>query len=183
MSQSTPSRLTSYVKNHMASLGTLLFAYGAFYLFAVIRTGWVPTDGVTVVHRLESLVLYPPTLNPLVVLAFFVTSLSALIIGTVLLCAYSVKAMRNGVTVHSEHVAVLLTVFGFAYQVLGAWPLQTVVDFAWDWQKQIMNYGAVFAWGLYFLSFVGLVIGAVSLFVHSRDYHRRQRERDPINSQ
>jgi hypothetical protein len=97
MSQSTPSRLTSYVKNHMASTRYASIRIWAFYLFAVIRTGWVPTDGVTVVHRLESLVLYPPTLNPLVVLAFFVTSLSALIIGTVLLCAYSVKAMRNGV--------------------------------------------------------------------------------------
>lgn len=183
MSQSTPNRLTGYVKNRTASLGTLLFSYGAFYLFTVIRTGWTPADGITVIHRMESLALHPPALHPIVVSAFFVTSLTALIIGTVLLCAYSIKAMRYGITVHSEHVAVLLTVFGFAYQVLGAWPLQPVMDFVWDWQKQTMGYGAVFAWGLYLLSTVGLAVGAVSLYVHSCDYHRRQREHSHSDSE
>jgi len=91
--------------------------------------------------------------------------------------------MRYGITVHSEHIAILLTVSGFAYQVLGAWPLQAAVDFAWDWQKQIMSYGVVFAWSLYLLSTVGLVVGAASLYVHSRDYHRRQRESDHSHNQ
>ena len=44
------THLVSYVKSHLASLGTLLVAYGAFYLYSVIRTGWTPSDGVTVVH-------------------------------------------------------------------------------------------------------------------------------------
>jgi hypothetical protein len=180
MSQTLPTRIVSYVKSHSASLGTLLSAYGAFYLFAVIRTGWIPVDWVTQTPRLESLALYPPVLNPYLIPAFFVTSLPALLLGAAILCAYSVRALRSSVTVDSEHVAILLTVFGFAYQVLGAWPLQNVADFAWKWQKQIMSFGAVFAWGLYVLSLIALVVGAFSLFVHSRGYHRRHSELNDV---
>lgn len=176
MSQTIPQRITNYIKRHSSSLGTFLAAYGVFYLYAVIRTGWIPSDGVTQVHRLESLALYPPVLSPYIIPTFFYTSLPALLLGTVILCVYSVKVLRSNVSSNSEHIAILLTVFGFAYTVLGAWPLQAAVDFPWDWQKQIMDYGAVFAWGLYGLSLVVLVIGAFSLFVHSCDYHRQHPE-------
>jgi hypothetical protein len=176
MSQTIPQRTANYIKRHSASLGTFLAAYGVFYLYSVIRTGWVPTDGFNQVHRLESLALYPPILNPYVIPAFFLTSLPALLLGTAILCMYSIKILRSTVTAVSEYVAILLTVFGFAYTVLGAWPLQATLDFPWDWQKQIMGYGAVFAWGLYGLSVVVFGVGAFSLFVHSRDYHRRHSE-------
>lgn len=172
MSQSTLNRIKSYIKNHSASLGTILSAYGALYLFAVIRTGWTPTDWTIQTPRLESLALHPPMLNAYLIPAFFITSLPALILGTSILCVYSVRVLRSSLTVNSEHVAILLTVFGFSYQVLGAWPLMAVVDFAWAWQKQIMGFGSVFAWGLYLLSVVALSVGAFSLFVHSRVYHR-----------
>lgn len=173
MNPTIPQRIANYIKKHSASLGTLLAAYGAFYLYSVIRTGWVPTDWTSQVHRLESLALYPPTLSPYIIPAFFLTSLPALLLGATLLCAYTIRVLRSNITADSEHVAILLTVFGFAYQVLGAWPLQSVVDFPWNWQKQIIGYGSIFAWGLYVLSLVVFVVGAVSLFVHSRDYHRR----------
>jgi hypothetical protein len=174
MSQTLPTRIVSYVKSHSASLGTLLSVYGAFYLFAVIRTGWTPSDWATQTPRLES--LQPPVLNAYLIPAFFVTSLPALILGTAILCGYSIRVLRSSLTVNSEHVAILLTVFGFAYQVLGAWPLMGVVDFAWVWQKQILGFGSVFAWALYVLSVVALTVGVVSLFVHSRDYHRRHHD-------
>jgi hypothetical protein len=176
MSQTIPQRITNYIKRRSASLGTFLAAYGTFYLYAVIRTGWVPPDGFSQVHRLESLALYPPILNPYIIPAFFLTSLLALLIGAAILCMYSIKIMHSNVTAVSEHVAILLTVFGFAYTVLGAWPLQATVDFPWDWQKQIMGYGAIFAWGLYGLSLVVFAIGAFSLFVHSRDYSKQHPE-------
>lgn len=168
--------LGSYVKSHLASVGTLLFAYGAFYLYSVIRTGWTPSDGVIVTHSFTSLALKAPVLSPYIIPAFFVTSLSALLIGVVMLCTYTAGVIRSGLTLNSEHVAVLLTVFGFAYVVLGAWPLQEAVDLPWTWQKQIMDFGAAFAWMLYLLSTFMLVLGAVSLYVHSRAYHRRHPE-------
>lgn len=170
------NRMGSYVKSHLASVGTLLFAYGAFYLYSVIRTGWVPSDGFTVAHSFSSLALKAPVLNPYIIPAFFVTSLPALLIGAILLCSYTVWVLRNGLTVDSEHVAVLLTACGFAYVVLGAWPLQDAINFPWTWQKQIMEFSPGFAWMLYLLSSVMLTIGAVSLYVHSRVYHSKHPE-------
>lgn len=169
--------LSNYVKSHLASLGTLLTAYGAFYLYTVIRTGWTPSDGVTVVQSYSSsLVLQAPVFSPYLIPLFFITSLPTLLVGVVMLCSYTVGVLRNGLTVDSEHVAVLLAVCGFAYLVLGAWPLQEAVNLPWTWQKQIMDYGAGFAWLLYLLSTVMLVLGAVSLYVHSRVYHKTHPE-------
>jgi hypothetical protein len=170
------NRLIGYVKSHLTSVGTLLLAYGAFYLYSVIRTGWVPSDGVTVLHSYSSLALKAPVLSPYIIPAFFATSLPALLIGFFLLCYYTFGVLRNGLTVDSEHVAVLLTVCGFAYMVLGAWPLQEPVNLPWTWQKQIMAYGVGFAWMLYLISTVMLVLGAVTLYVHSRAYHRAHPE-------
>jgi hypothetical protein len=166
----------SYVKSHLASLGTLLTVSGGFYLYSVIRTGWVPTDGVSELHSFTSLALEAPVLSPYLIPAFFVTSLPIFLIGVIMLCYYTLDVLRNGLTVDSEHVAILLTVCGFSYQVLGAWPLQAAANFPWTWQKQIMNYGSVFAWLLYLLSLVMLVLGVVSLFVHSRAYHKAHPE-------
>jgi hypothetical protein len=168
--------LSSYVKSHLASLGTLLTAYGAFYLYTVIRTGWTPSDGFTEVHNYSSLVLQASVFSPYLIPLFFITSLPAVLIGIVMLCYYTVRVLRNGLTADSEHIAVFLTVCGFAYVVLGAWPLQEPVNLPWTWQKQIMVYGAGFAWMLYLLSVAMLVLGAVSLYVHSRAYHRAHPE-------
>jgi len=171
----------SYVKMHLASLGTLLTVSGGFYLYSVIRTGWVPTDGVSEVHSFTSLALKAPVLNPYMIPAFFAVSLPIFLIGVIMLCYYTLSVLRNGLTADSEHVAILLTVCGFSYQVLGAWPLQESTNFPWTWQKQIMDYGSVFAWFLYILSVVMLVLGAVSLFMHSRAYHKLHPEL--LNSQ
>jgi hypothetical protein len=172
----TKNRLCCYVGLHLASVGTLLFAYGAFYLYSVIRTGWNPSDGTTIVHSFSSLALEAPVLSPYIIPAFFVTSFPALIIGVTMLCTYTVRVLHSSLTVDSEHVAVLLTVCGFAYVVLGAWPLQEAVSFPWTWQKQIMDFGAGFAWLLYLLSMVMVAFGAFSLYVHSRAYHRKYPE-------
>jgi hypothetical protein len=174
--QSASNHITSYVKNHLVSLGVLLAAYGAFYLWVVISTGWSPTDwGKDVVQCVPSGVssLIPRSyVSPI----FFVTSLPALIIGSGMLCVYSLRALRFGLTGDSERVAVLLVMFGFAYQVLGAWPLQTASNFPWEWQKQIMSYGLLFTWLLYALSLMALIVGSVTLYVHSREYHRKHPE-------
>lgn len=157
MSQNIPLRMINYTKKHLASLGTLLAVSGAFYLYAVIRTGWAPTDWATHVVKFESLALSPPILSTYLIPTFFVTSLPVLVIGTTMLCVYSIKVLRSNLTIDSEHVAILLTAGGFSYQVLGAWPLQDAVSFAWEWQKQIVSYGLGFAWFLYALSLGGFI--------------------------
>jgi hypothetical protein len=174
--QSASKRIKNYVKIHLVSLGVLLAAYGAFYLLVVICTGWSPTDwGKDVVQCAPSAVtsLIPRSyVSPI----FFVTSLPALIIGSIMLCLYSLRALRLGLTGNSELVAVILIVFGFTYQVVGAWPLGVMSNFPWEWQKQIMTYGFLFTWLLYALSLVTLIIGAISLYMHSREYHKRHPE-------
>jgi len=179
MNQNRPlplNRITRYVMTHEASLGTLLAAYGAFYLAAVIMGGWTWADWGMDVFTFPHTAIQPVMPRGFISPIFFVTSLPAMLIGIALLCDYCVREIRFGLTVVGERVAILLTVFGFAYVVVGAWPLQAVVDMPWEWQKQIMGYGLGFAWGLYLLGLLVLAIGGVSLFLHSREYRRRHPE-------
>ena len=164
--------IRGYVKNHWISLGLFLAAYGSFYIAVVIMSGWtLSACGKDVFDILPS-AIYALLPRSLISPIFFITSLPALLVGTLILCIYSMHELRSGLTVDSERVAIILTMFGFAYQILGAWPLGKVSDFPWDWQKQIMSYGPLFAWTLYLLSLLALVMGGVLLFAHSRAYHR-----------
>ncbi|MFA7398413.1 MAG: hypothetical protein WC046_08015 [Candidatus Bathyarchaeia archaeon] len=178
MSGNTPKQydVKKYLKSHLASLGLLLAFYGAVITYAVLCSGWIPFSEHIPCSTFDPPILNPPLSNNYIIPAFFATSLLSLIIGVTMLCIYSIQVIRSCITADSEHVAILLVVSGFAYQVLGAWPLQETAKFPWEWQKLIMGYGPAFAWGLYLLSLVALVIGAVSLFVHSQDYHRRHPE-------
>jgi hypothetical protein len=169
-------RVSNYVKSHKVSLALFLAAYGAFYLSSVILSGWTLADWG------KDLTSYPPSsisaLMPRSVIdpLFFVTSFPALIIGAVMLCAYSIRGINPAAVDDREHVAILLTVFGFAYQVIGAWPLGGKIDFPWEWQKQIVSNGTIFAWTLYVLSLSVLVVGGISLYIHSRIYHQKHPE-------
>lgn len=170
------NRIRGYIENHWISLGLFLAAYGSFYIAVVIMSGWtISAWGKDVFDILPS-AIYALLPRSLISPIFFITSLPALLLGILMLCAYSIQALRSGLTVNSEHVAILLTVFGFAYQIIGAWPLGKASDFPWEWQKQIVSYGWSFAWMLYLLSLLALVIGVVLLFVHSRAYHRAHHE-------
>jgi hypothetical protein len=90
-----------------------------------------------------------------------------------MLCAYSIRGISLEVSDNKEHVAILLTAFGFTYQVIGAWPLGHQTDFPWQWQKQIIANGTIFAWALFLLSLIVLVIGGLSLYFHSRIYNQK----------
>ncbi|MCW3999553.1 MAG: hypothetical protein NWE93_04890 [Candidatus Bathyarchaeota archaeon] len=165
------NRIAAYIKRHQVSLGLLLAAYGAFYLTAVILGNWNPADWGKDIFNI------PPFPNAIVQRSyispfFFVTSLPLLLVGATMLCAYSTRSLRSGAVDDGEHVAILLVAFGFAYTVIGAWPLGKIADFPWDWQKQIAGFGGLFTWGLYVLSVVVLAVGAVSLYVYSRRYHQ-----------
>jgi hypothetical protein len=169
-------RVSSYVRSHKVSLGLFLAAYGTFYLSSVILSDW------TVAEWGKEATGYPPSfINPMLPRSFinpifFVTSFPALIIGAAMLCFYSIRGIRQEATVDKQYVAILLTAFGFTYQVIGAWPLGNPVDFPWQWQKQIVSNGTIFAWTLYLLSLTVLAIGAISLYKHSRIYQKKYPE-------
>jgi hypothetical protein len=171
--QTSIYRISNYIRTHKVSLGLFLAAYGTFYLSSVLLSRWTIADWG------KDIIGYPPsstnTLLPRSFIApiFFVTSFPALIIGALILCNYSIRSKTPEATADKLYVAVLLTTFGFMYQVIGAWPLEKLADFPWQWQKQISSYGPVFAWFLYLLSLIVLLIGAISLYQHSLIYHRK----------
>ncbi len=174
--QTYTQRIYSYVKNHRVSVSLFLAAYGAVYLTSVILGGWTLSDWGKDVTGYP-----PPSITPLLPRSFinpifFVTSFPALFIGTAALCAYSIRGISAQALDYKERVAILLAVCGFAYLVIGAWPLGTLVNFPWEWQKQILRNGTAFAWSLYILSLAALLIGGTSVYIHSRIYHQKNPE-------
>jgi hypothetical protein len=164
--------ITNYVRYHKISLGVFLAAYGVFYLSAVIMGGWTLSDWGKDVFACPPSAVHSLLSRSDVSPIFFLTSLPALIIGATMLCIIGIQKLRSGAAI-DEHIAIALVAFGFAYQVVGAWPLQSVVDMPWTWQKQIMSFGSYFAWMLYLLSWVALALGIVSLYVYSRINNKR----------
>jgi hypothetical protein len=171
------------MKSHEASLALFLAAYGAFYLSSVILSHWAIADWG------KDITIYPPSsVNPLLSRSFidpifFVTSFPALIIGAAMLCSYSIRGITPKASENKQYVAILLTAFGFTYQVIGAWPLEQLNDFPWQWQKQIAMNGPVFTWTLYLLSVVVLLIGVVSLYKYSQIYNQKHSGEEENNGE
>jgi len=175
--QKPPNQIASYVAKHQVALGTLLAAYGAFFLASVVMGGWIPTDWGKDIFEVPLPAIVPLLPRSFISPFFFVTSLPALLSGAALLCHRCIHDLRNGLTQQSQYAALLLVVFGFSYVVIGAWPLQAVDDKLWDWKIQTMNYGAGFAWLLTGLSLIALAVGFTALLAHRRAYRRGQGER------
>ena len=174
--QSVTQRVVGYVSRNKVSLGLFLASYGAFYLYAVIMSGWTVGDWGRDTTTYASFEVSGWLPRSVIAPLFFVTALPALIAGSVLLMVYCIR----GLTMHSvedrERVGIILTASGFCYIVLGAWPLGKQLDFPWDWQKAIFSYGAAFTWGLYILGVAVLAVGALSVYRCSVFYHRRHPE-------
>jgi hypothetical protein len=178
---SYPNKVSSYAKSYWVSIGLFLSVYGALYLSSVILNRHTTADWE------KAIVIYSPTsispvlprslLDPL----FFATSFPALIIGLSILCSYSIRGTEPKTDANKQSVAIFLTVLGFTYQVIGAWPLQYQTDFPWQWQKQIVSFGPIFAWVLYISSLTTLVIGAFSLYKHSVVYHQKHSSEENQN--
>jgi hypothetical protein len=167
------NRVSNYMSERRVSLGLFLASYGVFYLTSVLLSRWTLSDWG------KDITGYPPsTINTVLPRSFidpifFVTSLPALIVGAIILSIYSLRRITPEASADKQYVAILLTVFGFTYQVIGAWPLGKFVDFPWQWQKQIILNGSIFAWILYLLSLTVLFVGVVSLYKHSVIYHKK----------
>ena len=173
-------KIFNRLKAHKVALGLSLAGYGMFYLSSVILSGWTLSDwGNNIVTYLPFPANSVPSsslLNPL----FFITSLPTLVIGTVILSIYSMFKIKPGAVDDKERVAMVLTVFGIAYQLIGAWPLGIKSIFPWEWQKQIIGFGTIFAWTLTVLSLSALVAGGVSLYTHSKIHHQKHPEFNQI---
>ncbi|HSQ48734.1 MAG TPA: hypothetical protein VLL96_03520, partial [Candidatus Deferrimicrobiaceae bacterium] len=170
------SRIWGYINKHKVSLGLFLAAYGVFYLASVVMSDWRITDWGT------DTTTYPPffvnTVLPRSIIAplFFVTSVPALVIGATMLSVYCSRGLSALTVENRERVSIILTAFGFGYVVIGAWPLGSIVNFPWEWQKQIANNGAIFTWGLYILGIAVLFVGGISLYRCSKIYHQKHPE-------
>ena len=167
------NRVSNYMSERRVSLGLFLASYGVFYLTSVLLSRWTLSDWG------KDITGYPPsTINTVLPRSFidpifFVTSLPALIVGAIILSIYSLRRITPEASADKQYIAILLTAFGFTYQVIGAWPLGKFVDFPWQWQKQIILNGSIFAWILYLLSLTVLIVGVVSLYKHSVIYHKK----------
>ena len=170
---SYPNRLFSYAKSHWVSVGLFLSIYGALYLSSVILNRHITADWEKAIEIYSPTSISPLLPRSLLDPLFFATSFPAIIIGLSLLCSYSIRGIESKTDANKQYIAILLTVLGFTYQVIGAWPLQRQTDFPWLWQKQIVSFGSVFAWTLYFLSLIVFSIGVISLYRHSLIFHRK----------
>jgi hypothetical protein len=72
-------------------------------------------------------------------------------------------------------IGILLTAFGFTYQIIGAWVLWDKA-YPWAWQTEIAKYGGLLIWPLLFLSLSSPIIGAALLYADSKRYHKRHPE-------
>jgi hypothetical protein len=170
------TRVTVYIKSHKVSLGMFLAAYGAFYLSSVILSDWTVADWGKEATSYPPLFIDPLLPHNFINPIFFVTSFPALIIGSTMLCLYSIRGIRPGASIDKQYIAILLTTFGLTYQVIGAWPLGNPINFPWEWQKQIVFNGAPLAWTLYGLSLTALLVGIFSLYKHSKIFHQKEFE-------
>jgi hypothetical protein len=67
--------------------------------------------------------------------------------------------------------------------VIGAWPFGDLVDFPWQWQKQIFSNGPVFTWTLFILSLFVLLVGVFSLYKHSQIYRQKHQNEEEQNGE
>jgi hypothetical protein len=93
------------------------------------------------------------------------------LVGTLILCAYSMKGIQPQEGDHKEQVAILLAALGFTYQVIGAWPLWNQ-PYPWQWQQEIARYGNLLVFPLFAGSLLALIVGAASLYIHSKIWHQ-----------
>ena len=73
---------------------------------------------------------------------------------------------------HPYSIGIPLTVFGFVYQVIGAWVDWDVKAYPRSWQVAIYNSGLFVVWALFLISLFALGLGCFLLYVESVKYHK-----------
>jgi hypothetical protein len=150
--------MAKFLKSHQLSIGLLLLFFGVASLSFIMPNIWKSEEQWQSVYILM-------TQWRFAVPALLVMSL----IGTLVLCFYVAGNLRTQKVDNIERAATLLTALGFTYQVVGAWPFWNQA-YTWPWQKEIAAYGNLLVLPLFGGSLLALVIGAASLYVHSKEY-------------
>ena len=160
--------MASFVKSHQLIIGLLLVFFGVSDLWFVMPNLYGTFPGYYV--NWQAFYFYMPewtfTIPVLLVMV---------LIGTLMLSVYCISDIQPARVDNKEHAAILVTALGFAYLVLGAWPLWNQ-SYQWAWQQEIANYGSLLALTLYAGSLVAFLTGATSLYVHSKIYHQKHLE-------
>jgi len=97
------------------------------------------------------------------------------LIGTLMLSIYGLRDIQPERVDNKEYAAILVTALGFTYQVIGAWPF-FYRGYPWPWQQVIANYGNLLVLPLFVGSLLALIIGAASMYIHSKIYHQKHPE-------
>jgi uncharacterized membrane protein len=149
--------MAKFLKSHHSLIGLLLLFFGVASLSLIMPNIW-NSEG-----QWQGFYILMPQWR-FTVPALLVTSL----IGTLIVCFYVAGNLQSQKVDNREYVAMLLTALGFTYQVIGAWPLWNQA-YPWPWQKEIAGYGNLLVLPLFACSLLALVIGAASLYVHSKN--------------
>ena len=158
----------SFVKSHQLIIGLLLVFFGVSDLWFIMPNLYGTFPGYYV--NWQALYFY------MLEWTFTIPILLAMtLIGTLMLTFYCITDIQPERVDEKEHAAILVTALGFTYQVIGAWPLWNQ-QYPFPWQQQIANYGNLLVLPLFAGSLFALIVGAVSLYIHSKIYHQKHPE-------
>ena len=160
--------MATFVKEHQLSIGLLLIFFGVSDLWFVLPNLYGTLPDLYVNWR--AFYFFMPEWS-FTIPILLVMSLA----GTLMLCVYCIRGIQPESVDNKEYAAILVTALGFTYQVVGAWPLWNQ-QYPWPWQQQIANYGNLLVLPLFIGSLLALIIGAASLYIHSKIYHEKHPE-------
>ena len=154
------------IKRHQFSVGLLLVFFGVADLwfvmpnmYAALVGGW-HADWRFFYFYMPQWVFTVPIL------------LIMILVGTLMLSAYCLRGINSESHDNKQHAAILVAALGFTYQVIGAWPFWGKA-YPWPWQAEIAKYGNLLVLPLFIGSLLALIIGAASLYRHSKIYRQK----------
>ena len=160
--------MANFVKEHQLSIGLLLIFFGVSDLWFVLPNLYGTLPDLYVNWR--AFYFFMPEWKFTIPILLVIS-----LVGTLMLCVYSIRGIQPESVGNKEYAAILVTALGFTYQVVGAWPLWNQ-QYPWPWQQQIANYGNLLVLPLFIGSLLALIIGAASLCIHSKIYHEKHPE-------
>jgi len=159
------------VKRHSLSIGFWLVFFGVADLWFVMPNMYAGLVGDWHIDW-RSFYFYMPQWSFTVPILLLMT-----LVGTLMLGVYSIRGIQPGSVDNKQNAAIIVTALAFTYQVIGAWPLWTQW-YPWQWQAEIARYGNWLVFTLFIGSFIALIFGAVSLYIHSNIYHKTKASQD-----
>jgi hypothetical protein len=163
--QNNAYTIAKSVKNNLLSIGLLLVFFGIADLWFVMPNMYAGLVGDWHIDW-RFFYFYAPEWILTVPILLILT-----LVGTLMLSVYCITGIQPGSPANKQNAAILVTALGFTYQVIGAWPLWTQW-YPWQWQAEIARYGNWLVFLLFIGSLIAIIIGAASLYIHSKIYHQ-----------